>query len=100
VIASTVGSPLALAQGVSGDGRADAQFQRHVFALGQPPHCLDRRIGIAFGIFRQRFDRHVVAIGRPCHHIGKRAAAIDPELPGCHESLCRVRALACAGDMA
>jgi hypothetical protein len=42
---------------------------------------VDRRIGIALGIFGQQLVRQQSAVRPPGDDVGERAAAIDPEFP-------------------
>ena len=57
---------------------------RNRLALGHAHQLADAGdggIGVVFGILGQQLERAQPAIRHACHDVGKRAAAVDPELP-------------------
>ena len=88
---------LAFEQRVGGDGGAHLHGADPVRGQGiaglhaeQVADALQRRVGIAAGIFRQDLARSHASVRRPRDDVGEGAAAVDPELPGRLSHPCRI----------
>ena len=81
------GLALALQQGVGGHGGAHADFGDEAGGEGagrdpeNPPHALDRGIGVLLGIVRQQFARLKRPVRRAGDDVREGAAPVDPEAP-------------------